>query len=202
MAPAPVARGKRVARRLGAWICFADESGYTLRPAKARTWGPRGNTPVVAVSGAGGRRISVAGLACYRPGHRSRLIYRLLVHRRTKGAPKGFRERDFARLLDAAHQQLGAPIVLVWDGLPGHRSAAMRALIAARPWLRVYQLPGYAPDLNPAENVWSNLRRSLANLAAGTVADLETAIRNRLKRMQYRIGLIDGFLAATGLRPP
>ena len=197
-----MACGKRVARRLGAWICFADESGYTLRPAKARTWGPRGNTPVVTVSGAGGRRISVAGLVCYRPGHRSRLIYRLLVHGRRRGAPKGWRERDFAAMLDAAHQQLQAPIVLVWDGLPGHRSAQMRTLIAARPWLRVYQLPGYAPELNPTENVWSNLRRSLANLVAGTTADLARVVRKRLKRMQYRGSLIDGFLAAAGLRPP
>jgi hypothetical protein len=41
--------------------------------------------------------------------------------------------------------------VLVWDGLPAHRSAKMRTLIAARRWLRVYQLPGYAPELNPTE---------------------------------------------------
>ena len=197
-----MACSKRVARRLGAWICFADESGYTLRPAKARTWAPRGKTPTVVVSGAGGRRISVAGLVCYRPGHPSRLIYRMMIHTRRKGAPKGLREPDFAALLDSAHQQLKAPIVLIWDGLPGHRSAAMRTLIGRRRWLRVYQLPAYAPDLNPTENVWSSLRRSLANLAAGTVADLARITRNRLKRMQYRPELIAGFLAATGLRPP
>jgi putative transposase len=106
------------------------------------------------------------------PGRRSRLIYRLIVYRGRKGEPKDFREDDFAAMLDAAHQQLKAPIVLIWDGLPGHRSAAMRDLIAARPWLRVYLLPGYAPDLNPSENVWSTVRRGLANHAAGTVADL------------------------------
>jgi hypothetical protein len=167
-----VASGKRVARRLGAWICFADESGLTLRPAKARTWGPRGRTPVITVAGRGGRRLSIAGMVCYRPGRQGRLIYRVMVHRGRKGEPKGFREKDFAALLDAAHQQLGGPIVLVWDGLPGHRSAAMRRLIAARSWLRVYVLPGYAPELNPAENVWSNLRRGLANLAAGSINDL------------------------------
>ncbi|MEV0455893.1 hypothetical protein [Catellatospora methionotrophica] len=43
----------------------------------------------------------------------------------------------------------------------------MRELIDARPWLRVYQLP-LRPDLNPTENVWSNLRRSLANSTLGT----------------------------------
>jgi DDE superfamily endonuclease len=157
---------------------------------------------VVAVAGRGGRRISIAGLVCYRHDHRGRLIYRMIVHHGRKGEPKGLREPDFAGLLDAAHQQLGAPIVLVWDQLPGHISAAMYQLIATRKWLRVYQLPGYAPELNPTENVWSNLRRGLTNLAAGSVSDLVGTAKNRLKRMQYRPGLVDGFLAATGLSPP
>jgi transposase len=193
---------RRVARRLGAHICVEDECGLTLRPAKARTWAPRGKTPVVTVAGRAGRKVSVAGLVCHRPRGRGRLMFRLMVHHGRKGEPKGFREPDFAGLLDAAHQQLGTPIVLVWDGLPGHRSAAMRRLVATRSWLRVYPLPGYAPECNPAENVWSNLRRGLANLAAGTVADLARVTTNRLKRMQYRPGLVDGFLAATGLSPP
>ena len=150
-----MAGGKRVARRLGAWICFADEAGHTLRPAKARTWAPRGRTPAVTVTGKGSGRISIAGLVCYKPGRRSRLIYRMMLHRGRKHEPKGFREPDFAALLDAAHQQLGGPIVLVWDNLGGHISAAMRRLIATRPWLRIYQLPAYAPELNPAEMLLS-----------------------------------------------
>jgi DDE superfamily endonuclease len=197
-----VASGKRVARRQGAWIVFADESGITLRPAKARTWGPRGVTPILTVAGRGGRRMSVAGMVAYQPGRRSRLLYRLMLHRGRKGEPKGFAEAQFAQMIDAAHQQLGGPIVLVWDGLPAHKSKKMRKMITARPWLRVYQLPAYAPELNPTENVWSNMKRGMANLAAGTITDLATTARRRLKTMQYRPGLIDGFLNATGLTPP
>ena len=144
----------------------------------------------------------MAGIAAYRSGQRSRLLYRLIVHRGRKGEPKGFGEDHFAALLDAAHQQLGGPIVLVWDGLPAHRSAKMRRLIATRPWLRVYQLPSYAPQLNPTENIWSNLKRGMANLTAGTTDDLIRITKNRLKRMQYQPTLADGFLAATGLAPP
>jgi len=157
---------------------------------------------VVTVAARGGRKVSVAGMAAYRPGHRSRLIYRVLAHRGRKSDPKGFGEDHFAALLDAAHQQLGGPIILVWDGLPAHRSARMRRLTAARRWLRVYQLPGYAPELNPTENVWSNLKRGMANLAAGRIDDLIRITKNRLKRMQYQPDLVDGFLAATGLAPP
>ncbi|WRZ44544.1 transposase [Streptomyces sp. NBC_00151] len=58
----------------------------------------------------------MAVLICTRLGHRSRLIYRIHLDRGpAKGRRKGFTETDYARLLDAAHQQLGGPIVLVWD---------------------------------------------------------------------------------------
>lgn len=130
------------------------------------------------------------------------MLYRIMLHRGRKGEPKGFSEDHFAALLDAAHQQLGAPIVLIWDGLPAHKSAKMRALITTRSWLRVYQLPAYAPELNPTENIWSNLKRSMANLAPGSINDLARITRNCLKTMQYKPALIDGFLAATGLIPP
>lgn len=157
---------------------------------------------MVRVAGRGGRKVSVAGIAAYRPGRRSRLLYRVLVHRGRTGEPKGFGEDHLITLLDAAHAQLGGPIVAVWDGLPAHKSAKMRRLTAARGWLRVYRLPGYAPELNPTENLWSSCKRGMANLAAGTIDDLVRITHNRLKRMQYRPVLADGFLAATGLSPP
>lgn len=150
----------------------------------------------------GGARISIAGLVCYRPGSRSRLVYRTMIYHGRKGEPKGFREPDFATLLDATHQQLGTPVVLVWDNLGGHTSTAMRALIDSRAWLHVYQLPAYAPELNPAEGVWSSLKRGLANLIPGTITDLNRLVKTRLKQMQYVPGLIDGFFAGTGLSPP
>jgi DDE superfamily endonuclease len=154
------------------------------------------------VTAKGTVRVSVAGLCCYRPDQPSRLIYRTPLYRGRKGQPKGFREPDLIRLLDTAHQQLQAPIVLVCDGLSAHKTPAMRAAIAARAWLRVYHLPAYAPELNPVEKVWSTMKGSLANLAVRTATELAAAVKNRLKRMQYRTGLIDGYLTGTGLSPP
>jgi transposase len=155
---------------------------------------------VVKVSGGSNRRVSLAALLCMKPGQRPRLVYRVHHARRSRGDQrKGFTEADFARLLDAAHQQLGGPIVLVWDNLNVHVSAVMAELIAARDWLRVYRLPPYAHELNPVEPVWSHLKRSLANLARRNLAQLTALIKTRLKRMQYRPGLLDGFLASTGL---
>ena len=92
--------------------------------------------------------------------------------------------------------------MLIWDGLSTHKTPAIRAAITARAWLRVYQLPAYAPELNPVEKVWSTMKASLANLAVRTANELSAAVKNRLKRMQYRTRLIDGYLTGTGLSPP
>ena len=195
-----MAGGKRTAADLDAWLIFEDESGQGLRPPKGRTWGCRGATPVVKVTGAHNTRVSLAALIAVKPGCRPRLIYR--VHRsraRGKDQRKGFTETDYARLLDAAHQQLGGLLVVVWDNLNTHVSAAMKELIATRGWLTVYQLPPYAHELNPVELVWSHLKRSLANLAKRNLVQLTALVRTRLKRMQYRPGLLDGFLASTRL---
>jgi transposase len=57
-----------------------------------------------------------------------------------------------------AHRRLGAPTVLIWDNLNRHTCTEMRQFIADNAgWLRVIQLPAYAPDLNPAEGIWSLL---------------------------------------------
>ena len=65
--------------------------------------------------------------------------------------------------------------------------------------LTVVQLPAYAPDLNPAEGAWANMKNGLGNLMASNAGQLAAIVRNRLKRIQYRPALIDGFLAQTGL---
>jgi DDE superfamily endonuclease len=155
------------------------------------------------VTGGHDTRVSLAALIAIRPGCRPRLIYRT-HHARRGDNRKGFTETDYARFLDAAHQQLGGPLVVVWDNLNTHVSRAMRELIAAREWLTVFQLPPYASELNPVEPVWSNLKRSLANLTRHNINQLTALVKTRLRRMQYRPGLLGGFLAKTrlDLTPP
>lgn len=156
------------------------------------------------MTGKGYGRVAPTGLVCAKPGERTRLMYRVLVRRGQPGEVKGFGPAQFAVLLDAAHAQLGAPLVVVWDNDLRHLSRAMRAAIEARAWLTVFQVPAYAPELNPAEGVWSVLKRGLANLAPHDVDQLTTLVKTKLKRMQYRPALLDGFIAQTGLllEPP
>ena len=98
-----LARDKRTAADLGAWLCFQDESGQGLRPPKGHLWGRRGQTPVVRVTAQGSKRVSVAAPIATRPGERARLIYRTHLDRGSrKRRRKGFTETDYARLLDGA----------------------------------------------------------------------------------------------------
>jgi putative transposase len=181
-------------------LCFEDEAGQNLRPPKARTWALRGRTPVVRVCGKGSGKVSVAGLACYRPGARSRLFYKVRTYRGRKGERRSMSEADYASLVTAAHNQLHAPMILVWDNLNTHISATMQRFISAHPdWLTEARLPAYAPDLNAVEGAWANMKNSLGNLCVTDVDQLTAIIKNRLKAIQYRPALVDGFLAQTGL---
>ena len=200
MADRDLGQASRLAAATGAYVCFEDEAGQNLRPPKARTWAPRGHTPIVRVSGKGSGRVSVAGLVCLKPGARGHLFYRVRIHRGRKGERRSMSEADYADLITAAHQELHAPVILIWDNLNTHISAAMRALIGARSgWLTEVRLPSYAPELNPAEGAWANMKNGLGNLAARDVDQLAVIIKNRLKRIQYRPALIEAFLAQTGL---
>ncbi|MBV6701911.1 transposase [Kitasatospora aureofaciens] len=57
----------------------------------------------------------------------------------------------------------------------------------------------YTPELNAVEYLWAHVKHSLADLASVALDRLATLVRNRLKRLQYRPDVLDGFLAGTGL---
>ncbi len=85
-----VAAGKSTAAARGAWIVCEDEASQSLGPPRARSWDHIGQTLVVRVRGRGSGRVRMAGMVCFRPGDRSRLIYSFRVHRDRKGGPNGF----------------------------------------------------------------------------------------------------------------
>lgn len=143
----------------------------------------------------------MAGMLCFRSGHRARLLFRLHRYHRRKGEAASFTWRDYRTFLWQAHQELGTPIVLVWDNLNRHTCAEMTAFVEATEWLRVFQLPSYAPDLNPVEGIWSLLVRGpLANLAVAGIDELATIVRRELKSLQYRPAVLTGCLTETGLQ--
>jgi hypothetical protein len=145
-------------------------------------------------------RVNIAGVVCFRPGHRPHLLYKLLVYHGRKDEPKSFAWSDYRDLIVATHHTLGAPLVWCWDNLNVHLVAELTTFAKANAdWLRIYQMPAYAPELNPAEGVWSLLKRAMGNFVVANLPGLARIIKRKLKKIQYRPHLIDGCLAQAGL---
>lgn len=103
--------------------------------------------------------------------------------------------------LPALKAHFDQAVVLLWDGLPAHRSKEVATWIAANAdWLTVERFPGYAPELNPVEYLWSVLKgKDLANFCADQTQELA----ERLQVGQDRIGQdpekLYGFLVGSTL---
>ncbi|MEV6265127.1 IS630 family transposase [Streptomyces sp. NPDC051784] len=142
----------------------------------------------------------MAALTCYKPGHRSQLVYRPRRDDGRRDGRKSFSWRDYRDLLVAVRQELGGPIVLVWDNFSVHESVGLREFAAALGWLTVYYLRLWAADLDPVEWVWLLLRCGwLSSVAFSTPDHLVRTVRCGLRHIQYRSHLVDGCLTETGL---
>ncbi len=136
------------AKRAGAEIFFWDESGFRADSVHGRTWGVRGQTPVV-----------------HRPGQRQSVSAASAVNARGgfwfqvyQGA---LNAELFVDLLKRMMHRRKKPLHLIVDGLPAHKKASVREYVeSTHGRLTLHFLPGYAPDLNPDELVWSHLKRT------------------------------------------
>jgi transposase len=198
MARAHLESGRGTAQARGAWICCADESGLSLIPVVRTTWAPRGHTPILRHRMRRRENLSLIGFICYHPdGRRVRLLTSHVVGAYNTARLIAILQR-LPRLLD------GDPVIVVWDSLPAHHSTDMNAWLATQTsWLHTVRLPGYAPDLNPVEGMWSALKgHDLANYAATDLTDLWTTARRGLGRIRRNPALLWSFLAHAGLAIP
>ena len=189
-----MAQGKKNARRRRAWIVFEDESGISLIPPLRRTWAPRGRTPVLHTH-FNWKRMSMAAALAYRPdGSGAGLVFQT--------RPGSYNDEALIEFLEELRRYLrGAKVTLCWDGLASHRSRVMQTYLASsRRWLVVERLPAYAPDLNPVEALWGNLKgRELANLCVDAIEETEDVAHAGIERIGADAQLAFGFLAHTGL---
>jgi transposase len=162
-----VAAPEKRAQRQNALIVFEDESGVSLLPSVRATWAPRGQTPVLRHRFVW-KRLSIAGALVYESdGSDAHLVFQL--------RPGAYNEETLIEFLSDLHLlEQQRSVVLIWDGLPSHRSRRMLDWVATqRDWLRIEPLPGYAPDLNPTEQVWGSVKSNeLANLCADTIGEV------------------------------
>jgi len=173
-------------------IVFADESGVSEHPPIRSTWGRKGHTPVVVHSYRWAKRSMMAGLIYHWSGRPSRLTFELIDH--------AYRLDDILRWCRRLIGVLnGTPAILIWDRLPAHRSKAVMALLAQH-GVEVVLLPGYAPQLNPTEWLWANLKSSeLANFCPEHITEVEHEVRRGVRRVRRRPNLMEGFLKGAGL---
>jgi len=116
--------------------------------------------------------------------------------------PGAYNDESLIEFLEALHSELvNTKVTLIWDGLPSHRSRTMQAWIRRqRRWLVVERLPGYAPDLNPIEALWGNVKgNELANLCADTIDEPAHAVHVAIERIRADTDLAFAFLRHSGL---
>jgi transposase len=138
----------RRAKRLGANIYFWDEAGFRTDAAQGRTWGVKGQTPVVTRSGQ--RQSASAASAVNAKGGFWFATYR-----------GGMTADAFCELLRKLMNGRRQPLFLVLDSLPAHKAKLVRKYVAStKGRLELHFLPRYAPELNPDELVWNHLKRT------------------------------------------
>jgi transposase len=167
---------RRRAREHGAEIYFLDEAGFDSEPRLGRTYGLKGQTPVVSTTG-------------------QRQKVNVISAVNAKGAfwCQMYTERLNARLFGQFLRELMAgreeKVYLVVDGHPAHKANLIKDLVQEMEGrLELHFLPPYAPDLNPDEFVWSYMKtnglskkplRQNESLKVRVESDLATIKRNR-----------------------
>jgi putative transposase len=173
-------------------LVFLDESGYLLQPLRRRVWAPAGHTPLQRVWDRRDRITTIAALTRAPWALRLGMYYELLDH--------NARTADFIRFVREVHEHLRRAIILVWDRLPAHRSAARRLLDGGATWLRVEWLPPYAPDLDPVEDVWNQSKYGeLANVIPEDIHDLHSTLDHVLGTFRHEPNRLHSFFDAAHL---
>ena len=189
-----LAATEKRAKRQNALIVFEDESGVSLLPSVRATWAPRGQTPVLHHA-FNYKRLSLAGALAFEPdGSDAHLFFEL-----RSGA---YNDETLIAFLSELNEVEQRNVLLIWDGLPSHHSRRMNDwIVSQRHWLSVERLPGYAPDLNPIENVWGNLKsQELANLCSNTIGEVAAVAEDGLDRIGSDAALCFAFLHHSGLK--
>jgi transposase len=175
----------RKAKRQGAEVFFWDESGFRADTVHGKTWGVRGHTPVVERPG---QRQSVsAASAVTAQGAFWFCVY--------EGALNG---ELFVELLKKMMHRRRKAVHLILDSLPAHKRSIVSEYVASTEGrLTLHFLPGYAPDLNPDELVWSHVKRTgTARRPLQKGEKLREKVAEQLAKLQKLPSLIRSFFNA------
>ena len=169
-------------------IVYVDESGFSPLPFVARTYAPCGHTPTLRAP-LTRDHLSVIG-AVTAEG-------RLFTHIQDEA----FTGETVVAFLRQLLRQIPGKLLVVWDGASIHRSQVVKDFLAqgAAARLHLERLPAYAPELNPAEGVWSLLKRGqLKNRCCQDLAELRWELGLAIRRLQRTRHRIRGCVAQCG----
>lgn len=170
-------------------IVWVDESGFYLLPGCVRTYAPRGQTPTLRVRLT---RDHLSVMGAVTPAGQ----WLLQVQDRPVRGP------DVVRFLQHLLPQLPGKLLVLWDGAPIHRAQPVKDFLAAGAArrLRLGQLPGYAPDVNPLDQgVWHHLKHvELANVCCTTAQHLRQELRRAVARVRRKPRIIRGCIRHAG----
>ena len=139
---------KKRAKKLGAKIFFLDEAGFQSDPPLARTYGLKGETPVVQTSG---QRQSINVISAVN----ARGEFWAATYDGKLNA------ESFVLFLQNFLKGCQGKVFLIVDGHPAHTAKAVERYVASLAGrLELHRLPSYAPDLNPDEYVWSYMKNN------------------------------------------
>ncbi|QDF96455.1 IS630 family transposase [Azoarcus sp. DD4] len=175
----PAIRAK--ARAAGATIYFADESGIRSDYHTGTTWAPRGQTPVVEVTG---RRFSLNMISAVSPQGE----FRFMLH---EGSVTATVFREFLKRL-----MIGAtkPVFVIVDGHPIHKAKLVRAYVESlKGQLELFYLPPYSPQLNPDEQVWAHVKRQVSKRLVQDKDEMKRLALGALRRIQRLPNLVKSF---------
>ena len=147
-----------------------------LTPTVARTWAPRGQTPVLRHSQRHDRISVISGVTVSPTRRRVGLYYQWHHH--------NVRDVEAVAFLRHLLRHLRGHVVLVWDNLGVHKSRLVRKLCLRVPRLHLEYLPPYAPELNPDEGIWRQAKQRLANACLSDRYDLALAVIHELELLR------------------
>ena len=170
-------------------LLFIDESGFYPLPSVVRTYAPIGQTPILREWRT---RDHLSAISALSPAGK-------LYFHCQDGA---INSADVLAFLEHLLREVPGRMVIIWDGAPIHRSQLIKSFLAngAAQRLHLERLPAYAPELNPGEGLWQQLKGvELPNLCCFNIPHLRRELRDAVKRVRRRPRLITSFLRGAKL---
>lgn len=99
-------------------------------------------------------------------------------------------------------RHLRGEIVLLWDGGAIHRRGDVQAFLRRHPRVQAHRFPGYAPELNPDEFVWTQAKRELSNIDHEGLVTLTLHVVRSLQRISRSQALLRSCVEASDLPWP